>query len=630
MLLAALLAVLLPASAQAWWNGDWSLRKRITLDTSSTGAAINDPIGTVPVLIRLSDGNFRFADAKPDGSDLRFVADDDKTLLTFHVERFDPVLNEALVWVKIPDLKPGTKTTFWLYYGNSSNKAAKVDDAKGTYDGDTVLVYHFGEHAQPAVDASGSGNNAQTVGLPSDGSLIGGGIRIDGKSTITIPASPSLFWPEGGAAMTWSAWVEFGPPQANAVYFSRRDGARSFLIGADNNVPFVAVTFPAGSERSPAGPPVTAGAWRHLAVVASGETIALYLDGAPYAILKTPLPALNGPAVIGGNGVGGLINTAGGSYTAEMDELEIAKVARPAGALRLAAVSQGGDSVAKLITFGEDEQQTSWLSAFKNGYIGVIIGSLSADGWVVIGILGVMFVISWTVMIRKATYLNAIVKGNAEFLNHWQVLANDLSVLDNGDANHARTMGGRVAAAGPRSPQNAPLYRLYHIGVEEIQLRLSADQTGSAKILSGRSLQAIRAALDGGFVRENQKLNSQMVLLTIAISGGPFLGLLGTVVGVMITFAAVAAAGDVNVNAIAPGIAAALAATVAGLGVAIPSLFGYNYLLTRIKAVTSDLHVFIDEFVTKLAEFYSGPPADSGTLPLPFDDEATSGAGKQT
>ena len=102
------------------------------------------------------------------------------------------------------------------------------------------------------------------------------------------------------------------------------------------------------------------------------------------------------------------------------------------------------------------------------------------------------------------------------------------------------------------------------------------------------------------------KLLSHPVLLTIAISGGPFLGLLGTVVGVMITFAAVAQSGDVNVNAIAPGIAAALAATVAGLAVAIPALFGYNYLLTKIKSASNDMHVFIDEFVTKLAEFYSG------------------------
>ena len=75
----------------------------------------------------------------------------------------------------------------------------------------------------------------------------------------------------------------------------------------------------------------------------------------------------------------------------------------------------------------------------------------------------------------------------------------------------------------------------------------------------------------------------------------------------MITFAAIAAAGDVNVNSIAPGIAAALVATVAGLAVAIPSLFGYNYLLARVKNATSDMHVFIDEFVTRMAEYYEEP-----------------------
>ena len=95
-----------------------------------------------------------------------------------------------------------------------------------------------------------------------------------------------------------------------------------------------------------------------------------------------------------------------------------------------------------------------------------------------------------------------------------------------------------------------------------------------------------------------------MVMLTIAISGGPFLGLLGTVVGVMITFAAIAAAGDVNVNAIAPGIAAALLATVDGLAVAIPALFGYNYLASRIKNISADMQIFVDEFVTRLAETY--------------------------
>jgi len=114
--------------------------------------------------------------------------------------------------------------------------------------------------------------------------------------------------------------------------------------------------------------------------------------------------------------------------------------------------------------------------------------------------------------------------------------------------------------------------------------------------------------LDSGYVHETQRLNRMMVMLTIAISGGPFLGLLGTVVGVMITFAAIAASGDVNVNAIAPGIAAALVATVAGLGVAIPALFAYNYLITRIKDATSEMQVFVDELIAKMAESYDRQP----------------------
>ena len=90
--------------------------------------------------------------------------------------------------------------------------------------------------------------------------------------------------------------------------------------------------------------------------------------------------------------------------------------------------------------------------------------------------------------------------------------------------------------------------------------------------------------------------------MTIAIAGGPFLGLLGTVVGVMITFAVIAASGNVDINSIAPGIAAALLATVAGLAVAIPALFAYNYLLVQIKDIQADMRVFADEFLAMLEE----------------------------
>jgi biopolymer transport protein ExbB len=128
--------------------------------------------------------------------------------------------------------------------------------------------------------------------------------------------------------------------------------------------------------------------------------------------------------------------------------------------------------------------------------------------------------------------------------------------------------------------------------------------------LPGRSIQAIRASLDAGMVHENHKLTDGLVYLTISIAGGPYVGLLGTVVGVMITFAIIAKSGEVNVNSIAPGIASALLATVVGLIVAIPALFIYSYLNGRIKTVMANMQVFIDEFVAKMAEFYR-PPNES-------------------
>jgi biopolymer transport protein ExbB len=147
------------------------------------------------------------------------------------------------------------------------------------------------------------------------------------------------------------------------------------------------------------------------------------------------------------------------------------------------------------------------------------------------------------------------------------------------------------------------LYRLYAAAIHELHARFDAYRgSGRELLLNDNALSAIRATLDARLVRELQGLNSRLVVLTVSIAGGPFLGLLGTVVGVMITFAAIAAAGDVNVNAIAPGIAAALVATVAGLSVAIPCLFGYNFLTTRIGELTADLHAFNDELVTRIAE----------------------------
>ena len=274
----------------------------------------------------------------------------------------------------------------------------------------------------------------------------------------------------------------------------------------------------------------------------------------------------------------------GDGFTGELDQLEIANIARDAVFIKLAATSQGVDS--KLLTIaagaeGEAEEE----GGGEANYLKILVDSLTLDAKIVIGILGVMFVISVWVMWSKAMLVFKTDKDNKKFLARFQMASTkELLVLDKG-ANYA----------------NSSLYKLYRAGLREIKKRQHPEQQLS---LSGASMDAIKAAIDADLVRESLKQNAGMVLLTIAISGGPFLGLLGTVVGVMITFAAIAAAGDVNVNAIAPGIAAALLATVAGLAVAIPALFGYNYLASRIKNITIAMQIFVDEFVTRTAELY--------------------------
>jgi biopolymer transport protein ExbB len=208
-----------------------------------------------------------------------------------------------------------------------------------------------------------------------------------------------------------------------------------------------------------------------------------------------------------------------------------------------------------------------------------------------------MFVASTLIMIFKIIYLNRIASGNLKFMADYQSIVDDPASLE----SRANQNGG--------SPYGqSTLWRLYRLGMAETHKRIDPQQgavEGAQQVIGGAAIEAIRATLDASQTRMGQSLGNQMVWLTISISGGPFLGLLGTVVGVMITFAAIAAAGEVNVNAIAPGTAAALVATTAGLAVAIPCLFGYNYLNTRIKEITTDMRVFVDELVARLAETYS-------------------------
>jgi biopolymer transport protein ExbB/TolQ len=121
-------------------------------------------------------------------------------------------------------------------------------------------------------------------------------------------------------------------------------------------------------------------------------------------------------------------------------------------------------------------------------------------------------------------------------------------------------------------------------------------------------MRVVQTAMERAVGENALRLESQMILLATAVSGAPFLGLLGTVWGVMDTFSGVATSGSANLTAMAPGVSAALITTVTGLLVAIPAMFGYNFLVTTIRGMIVEL----DNFAAELSSAFEHRYVDHG------------------
>lgn len=566
-----LLSTILPNLAHAWWQPDWAYRKPVTIDAGPQGAALGGDAGRTPVLVRLHTGNFSFADVSETGADIRFVTGDDKTVINHQIEQFDPLLGIALIWVDVPVLSASAPQQMWMYYGNP--KAPASGNGQRTFDPDYTLIYHFGEANVPARDTTAYGNNAQTMVAVIDGTVIGKGAQL-GTSPLMLPASPSLKQ-EAGAAFSLSAWVRPDQLGAQQLVYARRDGANSLLIGVDQGVPFVQVN----GQRSAPGQPIQAGQWSHLAVTADGRNVVLHVGGRSTVSLAAPLPAMNTAAAVGGDAA----QAEGGftQFTGAIDEVRLSKVARPEPLLLADAISQGAES--RLAVWGADEQQAG------KSHFGFIISAMPLDAWLVVIILGVMMLLSWAIMISKGRNYGAISRANAAFMDHFHQEAG--APLD--QLAHS----GKVPTDVRR---DSSLWRLYSVAIDEMRRR--HDRGYDMNAVSNTTISAIRAAMDGVMVRENERMASRMNWLSTAIEGAPYVGLFGTVIGIMLVFVVAAMAGAVDINSVAPGMAAALLCTAAGLGVAIPALFGYNWLAARSDAIGADMAVFVDEFSTRLAE----------------------------
>jgi biopolymer transport protein TolQ len=235
------------------------------------------------------------------------------------------------------------------------------------------------------------------------------------------------------------------------------------------------------------------------------------------------------------------------------------------------------------------------------------------EGKLTIGALFVLSIFSWTVMITKARQLYRAGKMGKKFFAAYRATRDPLEVAQRG-----------VEFDG------APAYELYYTGAEELEYQLKnnpiqitrakslshtagATATGAQTDILARqittkispsSFDSVRVAMERAASQQAMSLEKGMIILSTAVAGGPFIGLLGTVWGVMETFSGIAKAASASLTAMAPGVAGALIATVTGLMVAIPAMFAYNYMVTSIRSITQELDGFASEYATALEHKY--------------------------
>ena len=202
-------------------------------------------------------------------------------------------------------------------------------------------------------------------------------------------------------------------------------------------------------------------------------------------------------------------------------------------------------------------------------------------------LLFALSVVAWAIMIRKGLLLHRNARATSSFLDLYRKNRRDIPGL-------YRQIGG--AKARPESP----LVAVFARGCEELQAFLGRE-TGPGQAARTRIsphqfvtlTRTISAAEDKYFM----ELEHLLIILATTISAAPFLGLLGTVWGILEAFQSMGVRGATGVTAVGPGISEALIATAAGLVVAIPALLGYNFIGARIRELAGEADAFTADFL---------------------------------
>jgi biopolymer transport protein TolQ len=245
-----------------------------------------------------------------------------------------------------------------------------------------------------------------------------------------------------------------------------------------------------------------------------------------------------------------------------------------------------GDGV-KLFPLGET------ISVLALTYFASPLSSLlEQTGWVarvVLCILLILSVFSWAIIFQKSRTFGQIEPQTKKFLSMFRA-GRGLP-----DPNTLRAGAGET-----------PLVVVYQAGYKELEAQLHA---GSPRVqgetVRVKNPRAVGVEMQVAAGEEVRRLEKWMSWLATTGSVSPFIGLFGTVWGVMDAFSGLGDAGSASLRAVAPGIAEALITTAAGLFAAIPAVIAYNYFVGNIRGVSGRMDSFASEFVAKIETLYS-------------------------
>ena len=239
------------------------------------------------------------------------------------------------------------------------------------------------------------------------------------------------------------------------------------------------------------------------------------------------------------------------------------------------------------------------VGAVGNNFHGSLLSMVLEAGAMVqfvLLLLLVFSVVSWAIILMKFKVLKRVKKDNDGFLD-------------------AYMKGSKLSEIFPETKKypDSTIAEVFRSGYTELikvtkvireSLAGREAESGEGSLVEMNSIDNIERALNRARDSETTKLESALGFLATTGSASPFIGLFGTVWGIMDTFKGIGARGSATLAVVAPGISEALIATAAGLAAAIPAVIFYNYYINRVKAMNQDMDNFSSEMLNIIERYY--------------------------